>query len=111
MLELNIYHFIKIYTLTIPLFVSVILQDKWEKENIIRQSNISYAKNENEVIINRFFIQAYLFIFNGIATVIAYKVFYHYKIPIISKTFLITFLLLSLLYGIYLGYIRIKLKY
>ena len=52
-----------------------------------------------------------LFIFNIGATVIAWNIFYSSKIPIPGKTFLITFLLLSVLWGIYLLYIRMNFKF
>jgi len=48
---------------------------------------------------------------NMFATVIAWNIFYSFKIPIPSIIFLITFFILSILCGFYLLYIRINFKY
>lgn len=102
--ELDIPQFIKCYLITIPLILTLIIEDKWVKSNII--------KNLNELDNSELsFTHTSLFIFNGGATVIAWNIFYSLKIHIISKTFLITFIILSVLWGIYLLYIRMNFKY
>ncbi|MGB3636491.1 MAG: hypothetical protein WBA39_02715 [Rivularia sp. (in: cyanobacteria)] len=101
--ELDISQFIKCYLLAIPLIFSLVIEDQWVKTNII--------KNVKQEPMSELFIHTYLIIFNVAATVIAYNIFYSLNIPIISKTFLIIFVLLSVLWGIYLLYLRIRFKY
>ena len=102
--ELDISQFIKSYLIAIPLILSLMIEDKWVKNNIIK--NLKELHNSELG-----FTHAYLIIFNIGATVIAWNIFYSFKIPIPSITFLIAFLLLSILWGIYLLYIRMNFKY
>ena len=102
--ELDISQFIKSYLITIPWILSVIVELQLVKKNIIK--NLKEIPNSELS-----FTYACLFIFKGGATVIAWNIFYSFKIPIISKTFLMTFLVLLILQVIYLLYIRIRFKY
>ncbi len=109
--SIDIIHFIKCFLFIIPLYLSLRIEEQWrEKQIIIKLKFWNNTSNDN--LENNNFVPAkQLFLLNMLATVIAWNIFYSFKIPVPSTTFLITFLLLSLLCGIYLLYIRINFKY
>ena len=109
---MDILHFIKCLLFIIPLYISIFFEEQWRQNKVINK--ISFLKNnsnENSAIDNIFNVARQFFLLNMLATVIAWNIFYSFKIAIPSTTFLITFLLLSVLWGIYLLYIRMNFKY
>ena len=109
---IHIIHIIKCFLFLIPLIISMHVEQKWiQNKIIIRLKFWHNTNNENSVKNNRFVPAKQFFMLNMFATVIAWNVFYSFKIPIPSTTFLITFLLLSVSCGIYLLYIRMNFKY
>lgn len=101
LISINIHQYINFYLLfIIPFALSVFFEKKWIKRNVIEDAG------EHPLS----FLRVVLYIFCGFATILTYNVMSNFKIPLISVKFLIAFLLLSFLWGVYLLFIRIKFK-
>ncbi|MGB3636490.1 MAG: hypothetical protein WBA39_02710 [Rivularia sp. (in: cyanobacteria)] len=110
--SIHIINILKYFLLIIPLIISLRIEAQWRKNKIIVELKFwNNTSNGNPEENNRFVPAKFFFMLNMLATVIAWNIFYSFKIPIPSTTFLISFLLLSVLCGIYLLYIRMNFKY
>lgn len=89
--------------LLVPFILSRVVESKWIKRSVIK--NIK----EQPLLDVRGYISFY--IFNLVTTVTIYNFLCNLRVPVISKTFFITFFLLSVLWGVYLVFVRIKFKF
>jgi len=109
---MNILHFLKCFLFIIPFFLSLLIEEQWKENQVIIKLKLwQNSSNENSEINNKLNVAKQFFMLNILATVIAWNTFYSFKIPIPGISFLISFLLLSILWGVYLLYIRMKFKY
>ena len=109
---MNILLFLKCFLFIIPLIISLRVKEQWRKNNIIIELKLwNSTSSGNSEQDNKFVPAKQFFLLNMFATVIACNIFYSFKIPIPSTSFFISFLILSILCGIYLLYIRINFKY
>ena len=96
---------IKCSLFIIPLIISLRVEEQWRNNNRIIEFKLwNSTSSGNSEKNNKFVPAKQLFMLNMFATVIAWNIFYSFKISIPSTSFLITFLILSILCGIYLLY-------
>ena len=85
---MNIIQFIKCFSFIMPIYLSLRVEEQWRENKVITKIKLWHnSNNENSEMNNKVNVAKQFFSLNMFATVIAWNIFYSFKIPIPSTSF------------------------